>query len=185
MSLFQLLFLAAAVSVDNFAVGSAYGARRHEVGWRVWASVGVVSGASFYLMGLFGEWVFRSLGLADGGIAWLHSLVFIGIGIYSCAGVKKSNHEKNSDLQPLKSWQTILFISVILSLDAAVMGAAVGGVLPLPIALTAVIVGLASAGFVAGGGLAGLWLTAHPKMKHAAYLPGIGLIVLGIYELFG
>ncbi|WP_280769882.1 sporulation membrane protein YtaF [Salipaludibacillus daqingensis] len=208
LSLFVLAF---AVSLDSFGVGVTYGLRKMRL--PLLSVVFIMSCSAIailFAMWIGGE---ISSFMTPSSAETLGGIILIGIGVFALyqvyrqpkkaikhriqermlmnleikrlgivINVLKKPMEADLDDSGSITGNEALLLGVALSLDAfgAGMGAAFLGVSPW---LLAASVGLMCGLFLSLGKLSGELLFKSEKMKHLSFLPGLLLILIGIFKL--
>lgn len=208
--LLSLLILGLAVSLDSFTVGLTYGLRKVTIPFK---SLAIISSCTFVvLMIAMGIGTIIERFISHEAAETLGGLILIGIGIwvfYQFFTSQKANSENQSEYKiikfEMKSFSIIikilnkpmeadfnrsgninsmeaLFLGLALSLDS--FGAGVGAALiDLPPILFSIIITISCTFFVIVGIKIGKLLTHVEWMKHLSILPGIALIIIGIFRL--
>jgi putative sporulation protein YtaF len=207
---FSLLLLAFAVSLDSFSVGFTYGLRNVKIPFKSISTIAICSAAVLMVAMTIGEFLEKVLpGEVAGQIGGL-ILILLGAWIlYQFFRPEKTeNVEKNEktlinfEIQSLGIVINILkkpmsadfdrsgtitgieaiMLGMALSLDAfgAGIGAAMLGFSPVSLAVAAAIM---SSIFVFGGMKAGIFLSEYNWVQKLSFLPGLLLIIVGIFKL--
>lgn len=206
-----LLILAFAVSLDSFGVGVTYGLRKMALPFLSVLFIMVCSAAAVMLAMWIGAGISTFLSPERAGT--LGGIILIMIGSFALYQVyRRPGQARPAMLQEkvlmnfelkrlgivvhvlkkpmsadLDNSGTItgpeaVLLGIALSLDAfgAGLGASLLGVVPWLLALSvACMCGL----FLTTGKLCGRWLVKSDKLKHLSFLPGVMLIILGLWQL--
>ncbi|WP_240374638.1 sporulation membrane protein YtaF [Bacillus piscicola] len=204
-ALFSACLLAFAVSVDSFGVGFAYGLRRLKLPVTSLLFISMCSIASVLLGSLaaiaFSGYVPEKFTDSIGGVI----LILIGIwtlihvikennmttvessldkeGMFSQVwGILKTPENADMDKSGIITTKEALFLGMALSFDA--FGAGIGAsLLELPIFTLAAAIAVMCAVFLTAGMKCGRKLSEYALVQKLSYVPGVLLILLGIWNL--
>ncbi len=206
----SFLLLAFAVSLDSFSVGFTYGLRKLKIPFKAILIIAFCSGAVMYMAMMIGTLLAKFLPVVV--TERLGAVILMGIGawvLYQFFRPEKEQDlvfsEKTLINLELKSLGIVIHIlrkptsadidksgiitgieafllGFALSIDAfgAGIGAAALGFSPVPMSIT---VGIMSSLFVFCGIQAGRFLSKWNWMDKLTFLPGILLIMIGIWKL--
>jgi putative sporulation protein YtaF len=207
---FSLILLALAVSLDSCTVGFTYGLRKVKIPFKSIFIIAFCSGAALFISALLGNLISSALSpeLAE----TIGGAILIGIGIWAVLQLLRSNQSSDEEQQEkmlvkfeIKSIGLVIqilkkpmsadfdhsgtitgieaiMLGMALSLDAfgAGIGAAMLGFSPISLAAAAAIM---SSIFVYGGMKAGILLSGYNWVQKLSFLPGLLLIIVGIFKL--
>lgn len=206
----SLLLLAFAVSLDSFSVGFTYGLRNVKIPFKSIFTIAICSAGVLMVAMTLGEFLEKVLPAYLAGK--LGGLILILMGAWILYQFFRPDHvepakqdEKtliNFEIQSLGIVINILrkpmsadfdrsgtitgiealMLGMALSLDAfgAGIGAAMLGFSPLSLAVAAAIM---SSTFVFAGMKAGIFLSGYSWVQKISFLPGLLLIIVGIFKL--
>ncbi len=211
VSLLSNIFLAFAVSIDNFGTGLTYGLRKIVIPFRSLITIGICSGVSLLigvLLGTIGaSFVSESVAGKFGGA------VLIGIGVYALYNFFKEKRMVNepSGEKRLIRWEIrsagivveimrkpqladldgsgvingleAIFLGLALSMDALGVGvsAALTGFQVLP--LICIVIMMSTSLLILGIHTGSYFATSHIVRK-LSFLPGFVLIMIGFIKFF-
>lgn len=202
MDLLAAFLFAVAVSADAFGVGVAYGMRQIQVPL---VSLAVMAGLSvgFLAAGLAGGYLVAGLLHPNLG-HWLGAGILIGLGLWLVAAAWKADGyhllqvcipsvgitisvlkepvRADFDASGVISWREAVTLGLALALDAvgAGLGAALAG---LQVWLLPFFAGGLEIVAVAAGLRLGACLADGRRSLYTGYLPGLVLILLGVWQL--
>jgi putative sporulation protein YtaF len=205
----SLLLLAFAVSLDSFSVGFTYGLRNVKIPFKSIITIAVCSAAVLMVAMTIGELLEETLpgdwgGPIGGGIlillgAWILYQFFrpekasepenektlvnfeiqsLGIVIHILRKPMSADFDRSGTITGIEA----LMLGLALSLDAfgVGIGAAMLGFSPLALAFAAAVM---SSVFVFSGMKAGIFLSGYSWVQKLSFLPGLLLIIVGIFKL--
>lgn len=205
----SLLLLAFAVSMDSFGVGLTYGLRKMKIPSFSLFLIALCSATSiliaFALGHIIQQWISPQIARTIGGII----LIFIGLwALYQIYRPAKSEHKTkretivNLELKSLGIVIKVLRKPMVADLDASgiitgkeafllgfalsldAFGAGIGAsFIGYPPLLMAISVGLMCSVFVLLGMRSGLFISDMKWMKNFSFIPGLLLILLGVWQL--
>lgn len=211
VEIFSLLLLALAVSLDSFGVGLTYGLRKMKLPTKSLLFIAICSAASILIAMVFGKMITKYLSptIAES----LGGAILIVIGswaLYQMFRPAKSDQQDHVKKEVIMNFEIEMFglvirilrkpmeadidqsgtitgkeallLGIALSLDAfgAGVGAALIGYSPI---FMAVSVATMSALFVTLGMRSGYRFSDSKVMKKFSFIPGLLLIILGIWNL--
>lgn len=212
VEIFSLLLLALAVSLDSFGVGLTYGLRKMKLPIKSLIFIAICSAASILIAMVFGKIITKYLPPSIAGS--LGGIILIVIGtwaLYQMFRPAKSDQQDSEKKEVILNFEIEMFglvirilrkpmeadfdnsgtitgkeaflLGIALSLDAfgAGIGAALIGYSPI---FMAVSVATMSALFVTLGMKSGFRFSDSTLMKKFSFIPGLLLIVLGIWNLY-
>ncbi len=205
----SLLLLAFAVSLDSFSVGFTYGLRNVKIPFKSIVTIAVCSAAVLMVAMTIGEFLEATLpgdwaGHIGGLIlillgAWILYQFFrpekaaeredektlvnfeiqsLGIVIQILKKPMSADFDRSGTITGIEA----LMLGLALSLDAfgAGIGAAMLGFSPLALAFAAAVM---SSVFVFSGMKAGIFLSGYSWVQKLSFIPGLLLILVGIFKL--
>jgi len=179
MSLFSILALACALSMDAFAVAIAAGIALKRASFRQTFRLAWHFGLFQALMPVTG-WL---CGSAVSGlvVAYDHWIAFALLAVIGGNMIREAltDEEKRREKDATRGW-SLLMLSVATSIDALAVGFSMS-LLKTPIVLPAVIIGLVTAGFTATGLHLGRLLASGKRLsRYAEALGGLVLWAIAI-----
>ena len=207
----QIIFLAFAVSIDGFGVGMTFGMRKVKIPLKSIAVVSVCSAMSLGIAMVIGEFISQliSVGAAEktGGIilvllgSWMvyqyfrpeketvderyhEKIIFnfeiksLGVAINILQKPMNADFDKSGTITGIEA----LVLGFALSLDAfgAGVGAAMMGISPIILALCIAVMSFI---FIGSGLQCGKLLSNNKIVQHLTFLPGLLLILIGLFKL--
>jgi len=187
---FLLFFLALTMSVDDFSVGVAYGLFKVKIPFKTLLITVLGSATSTWGVMLIGKFIFTNL--PDSIVDWSSAIVLGAVGckmLYNGWKQKDDSMEyvKNhpltlNDSKSVSIWETYV-VGLGLGVDdfAQALGLALAG---FPIVLTVILLEVAEMiALLSGNYLAFKGFSKKVNGK-LLIIPGILLILIGVYELF-
>lgn len=181
MSIFNILFIALAVSFDAMAVAAANGAHHHKMGAKKALKIAFYFGFFQFLMPLIGYVLGIGLIQFITGIDhWIAFILLTALGVKMLIESFKKEEEKKIDIHSLK---ILLIQSIATSIDALIIGVTIA-LLPINIWLSVSIIGITT--FVLS--LISIYIGkkgGEKWGKKAEIFGGLVLIVIGLKILLG
>jgi putative Mn2+ efflux pump MntP len=187
-TLISTFFLSLALSVDDMVVGVSYGLRKTMIPLKNLLLIVVGSTVSMYVAMLLGKFVISFLNVNT--TRYLSFILLAGLGCRVMFNawqeskksglIRQTTYSKWSD--PLSVWES-LYLGVALGIDdfAEALGLAVAG---FPIILTVFLFKLSEVIAIYSGSLLGKKELSKFINAKLAFIPGITLISVGIWQLF-
>jgi putative sporulation protein YtaF len=191
MTFFALFFLALTLSVDDFSVGVAYGLFKTKLSIKSLIIMVLGSATSTYGVMLVGKFIFTSM--PDYITDWLSVIILGGVGckmIYNGWKQKDdySEETKNNLLSSNDSKSVSFLENYVVGLGLGVddfaqaLGLAVAG---FPIILTVLLLEVAELIMILSGNFLAIKGFSKKINGRLSIIPGIVLILVAIYGLFG
>jgi len=191
MTFFALFLLALTLSVDDFSVGVAYGLFKTKLSIKSLIIMVLGSATSTYGVMLVGKFIFTSM--PDYITDWLSVIILGGVGckmIYNGWKQKDdySEETKNNILSSNDSKSVTFLENYVVGLGLGVddfaqaLGLAVAG---FPIVLTVLLLEVAELIMILSGNFLAIKGFSKKINGRLSIIPGIVLILVAIYELFG
>jgi len=190
ITFFTIFLLALTLSVDDFSVGVAYGLFKTRLPFKSLLIMILGSATSTYGIMLIGKFIFTSM--PDYITDWLSAIILVGIGckmIYNgwkeehdCSKLVKEPSVSSSNSKLVNFWETYL-IGLGLGVDdfAQALGLSLAG---FPIVLTVLLLEVAELIALLSGNFLALKGFSKKINGRLSIIPGIVLILVGIYNLF-
>ena len=190
ITFFTIFLLALTLSVDDFSVGVAYGLFKTRLPFKSLLIMILGSATSTYGIMLIGKFIFTSM--PDYITDWLSAIILVGIGckmIYNgwkeehdCSKLVKEPSVSSSNSKLVYFWETYL-IGLGLGVDdfAQALGLSLAG---FPIVLTVLLLEVAELIALLSGNFLALKGFSKKINGRLSIIPGIVLILVGIYNLF-
>jgi putative sporulation protein YtaF len=210
ITLFSILTLTIAVSLDSFGVGLTYGIRKLKIPLKSLIIISSCSALLLYFAMKFGELLFNLIPIQYG--EKIGGYILIGIGMLALYQVFKPEKKESPianetmvirfeikslgiviqilkrpmvadfDKSGIITGIEAIMLGIALSLDA--IGAGIGAaLLGFPAILTALSVAVMSSTFLVIGLLLGNRFSKSDILKKLTYFPGMLLIILGIFKI--
>ena len=190
ITFFTIFLLALTLSVDDFSVGVAYGLFKTRLPFKSLLIMILGSATSTYGIMLIGKFIFTSM--PDYITDWLSAIILVGIGckmIYNgwkeehdCSKLVKEPSVSSSNSKLVNFWETYL-VGLGLGVDdfAQALGLSLAG---FPIVLTVLLLEVAELIALLSGNFLALKGFSKKINGRLSIIPGIVLILVGIYNLF-
>lgn len=186
MSLFSLIILSIAVSVDGFWCGTSFGLRRIKISLLPLVLIGLLSFFASYATMFLGQSIVNSLSLKVAN--WFGALIIIGIGFWALkegrGHIKTPNQsvsDENSQVKPIQFKESFL-LGLAVATDASIAAFA-AGLAGFHSILTPIFFGIAHSVLVGLGNLLAMHKLTQIVSSRLVYLPGLILITLGIFRV--
>lgn len=179
--LLTTFLLSLSLSVDDLAVGVAYGLQRRSI--RLGALLLVILGSAISMVVAMLAGRLLTTGLPHSMADWISAALLAGLGVWTLTRAYRERHEP-PEAHPLPAgvWEAF-YLGLALGIDdsAEAMGLAIAG---YPIALTVVLFKLSQAIAISLGSLLGWRGLGAVVRRRLAYLPGLVLLLVGAAQLW-
>lgn len=186
------IVLSLSTNLDNLAVGMTCGVRQFTICLPANLLIAFLSGTSTFASMLVGDWLDNFL--PGDGAQWLGSSILVAIGLLSLAEASQKKDESAPwgdraiaspcSLYPTKKIMSLKRAGMLgLALTISNWGAGIGaGIARLDLGLTSGCSFLSSLLTIGGGALLGKWAIRYFRSDRLAWVAGLLLIGLGLYE---
>ena len=187
---FMLFIMSLTLSIDDFSVGVAYGLFKIKIPFKSLIITVLGSATSTWGVMLIGKFIFKSM--PDYITDWASAIILCSVGckmLYN-GWMQKGDYSEfmnnhsllSNDSKPVSNWETYL-VGLGLGVDdfAQALGLAVAG---FPIVLTVILLEVSEMIAILSGNYLAFKGFSKKVNGSLSIIPGILLILVGIYEIF-